>query len=115
MVQELKPISTIASRVQASTTLTIDAMFKEMKLNGIDVVGFGAGEPDFPTPDRIKDAAITAIFKNKTKYTPASGLPKLKKAICYRFKEDFGLEYEPNQIVVTSGAKHVLYTALQVI
>lgn len=115
MAQELKPISKIASRVQASTTLTIDAMFKEMKLNGIDVVGFGAGEPDFPTPDRIKDAAITAIFKNKTKYTPASGLPKLKKAVCQRFKKDFDLDYEPNQIVVTSGAKHVLYTALQVL
>lgn len=111
-MQELKPLSKIASAVQASTTLAIDAMFKEMKANGIDVVGFGAGEPDFPTPRRIKDAAIAAIESNKTTYTPASGLLDLKKAVCCRFKQDYDLDYEPNQIVVTSGAKHVLFTAL---
>lgn len=115
MVQELKPISTIAANVKASTTLAIDAMFKEMKASGIDVVGFGCGEPDFPTPRRIKDAAIAAIESNKTKYTPASGLVELKKAVCYRFKQDYDLDYEPSQIVVTSGAKHVLYTALMVL
>ena len=114
-MQELKPISKIASSVQASTTLAIDAMFKEMKANGIDVVGFGAGEPDFPTPQRIKDAAIRAINNNKTTYTPASGLLELKKAVCYRMKEDLGLDYEPSQVVVTSGAKHVLYTVLMVL
>ena len=114
-MQELKPISKIASSVQASTTLAIDAMFKEMKANGIDVVGFGAGEPDFPTPQRIKDAAIRAIHDNKTTYTPASGLLELKKAVCYRMKEDLDLNYEPSQVVVTSGAKHVLYTVLMVL
>ncbi|MDY5972804.1 MAG: aspartate aminotransferase, partial [Butyricicoccus sp.] len=80
MSQELKPISRIASKVQASTTLAIDAMFKDMKASGVDVVGFGAGEPDFPTPEHIKQAGILAIENNMTKYTPASGLLDLKKA-----------------------------------
>lgn len=88
MQQVLKPISKIASRIQASTTLVIDSMFKDMKANGVDVVGFGAGEPDFPTPEHIKQAGIRAIETNKTKYTPASGLLDLKKAVCHRLLED---------------------------
>ena len=115
MHQDLKPISKIASRVQASTTLVIDSMFKDMKANGIDVVGFGAGEPDFPTPEHIKQAGILAIENNKTKYTPASGLLELKKAACYRMREDYGLEYRPEQIVVASGAKHVVFLSLMVL
>lgn len=107
MLQELKPISAIASQVQASTTLVIDSMFKEMKAAGMDVVGFGAGEPDFPTPEHIKQAGIAAIEQNKTKYTPASGMPDLKKAACYRMEQDYGLKYEPNQVVVALSLIHI--------
>lgn len=96
----LKPISRIAAGVQASTTLAIDSLFKQMKAEGKDVVGFGAGEPDFPTPEHIKQAGIEAIENNQTKYTPAAGLMDLRKAACYRLKEDCGLDYEPTQIVV---------------
>ena len=108
----LKPISNIAAGVQASTTLAIDSLFKQMKAEGKDVVGFGAGEPDFPTPEHIKQAGIEAIENNQTKYTPAAGLMELREAACYRLKTDFGLEYEPRQIVVASGAKHSVYVAL---
>ena len=76
----LKPISKIAAGVQASTTLAIDSLFKQMKAEGKDVVGFGAGEPDFPTPEHIKQAGIEAIENNQTKYTPAAGLMDLRKA-----------------------------------
>lgn len=115
MLQELKPISSIAAHVQASTTLVVDSMFKEMKAAGVDVVGFGAGEPDFPTPDHIKQAGISAIQNNLTKYTPAAGMLDLKKAVCYRQEQEFGLQYEPHQIVVASGAKHAVYVALMVL
>ncbi len=115
MIQGLKPISQIASQIQASTTLVIDAMFKDMKASGIDVVGFGAGEPDFPTPEHIKQAGIMAIENNHTKYTPASGLLDLKKAACRRLLIDNGLEYRPEQICVASGAKHAIYIALMVL
>ena len=108
----LKPISRIAAGVQASTTLVIDSLFKQMKAEGKDVVGFGAGEPDFPTPEHIKQAGIEAIENNQTKYTPAACLMELREAACYRLKTDFGLEYEPKQIVVASGAKHSVYIAL---
>ncbi len=108
----LKPISKIAAGVQASTTLAIDSLFKQMKAEGKDVVGFGAGEPDFPTPEHIKQAGIDAIENNFTKYTPAAGLMQLREAASYRLKADFGLEYAPNQIVVASGAKHSVYVAL---
>lgn len=108
----LKPISKIAAGVQASTTLAIDSLFKQMKAEGRDVVGFGAGEPDFPTPEHIKQAGIDAIENNFTKYTPAAGLMELREAACYRLKADCGLVYEPSQIVVASGAKHSVYIAL---
>lgn len=108
----LKPISKIAAQVQASTTLAIDALYKQMKARGEDVVGFGAGEPDFPTPERIKAAGIAAIMGDHTRYTPASGLITLKQAACARLKQDCGVEYAPEQIVVASGAKHNVYIAL---
>lgn len=108
----LKPISKIASQVQASTTLAIDAMYKQMKARGEDVVGFGAGEPDFPTPERIKAAGIAAIMGDHTRYTPASGLPQLRQAACLRLKQDCNVVYEPDQIVVASGAKHNVFIAL---
>ncbi len=109
----MKELSAVASRIQASTTVAVDTKFKEMKAAGIDVIGFGAGEPDFATPDHIKLAGIGAIINNQTKYTAASGMPELKQAICYRLKEDCGLDYEPGNIVVSSGAKHIVYVALQ--
>lgn len=115
MPKELKPISKVAAQVQASTTIVIDSMFKEMKAAGEDVVGFGAGEPDFPTPEHIKQAGISAIEGNKTKYTPAAGMMELRKAACYRLEQDFGLKYEPQSVVVASGAKHAIYIALMVL
>jgi aspartate aminotransferase len=111
----MKALSTIAEKVQASTTLALDALYKEMKANGVDVIGFAAGEPDFATPDYIKYAGIEAIVNNATKYTPAGGTLALKKAVCYRLKEDMGLDYEPANIVCSSGAKHCLYVALRAI
>ena len=99
------------SSINPSSTLAIDSKFKQMKADGMDVVGFGAGEPDFETPKHIKDAAIEAILGNKTKYTPASGTLELKAAICEKFRRDNGLEYAPSQIVVSNGAKHSLVNA----
>ena len=109
----LKELAQIASAVQASSTMAIDALAKQMKAEGVDVVGFGAGEPDFNTPDHIKAAAVQAIANNVTRYTPASGTVALKQAVCQRMKEDCGLDYKPSQVVVTSGAKHCVYIALR--
>ena len=109
----MKELSQTAQAVRASTTLAIDALFKQMKADGIDVIGFGAGEPDFNTPDNIKEAGIAAIRDNFTRYTPASGIVELRQAICTRLKADCDLDYKPAQIVAASGAKHALYIALQ--
>jgi len=103
------------SKVQPSPTLAISAQAKMMKKRGEDVVGFGAGEPDFDTPGHIKDAAIEAIRRGLTKYTPASGTLELKKAIGEKFQRDNGLEYDPAEIIVSCGAKHVLYNIFQAI
>ena len=105
----MKPLSTLAEAVHASSTMAIDSMYKNMKAQGIDVVGFGAGEPDFPTPDNIKEACIRALNENKTKYTAASGIIELKKAVCQRMKEDCGVDYQPAQVIIASGAKHIVY------
>lgn len=104
-----------ALNINPSPTLSIDAKAKEMKANGDNIVTFGAGEPDFDTPDHIKEAAIAAIRQGKTKYTAVSGTNELKEAICHRFKVDQELDYHPKQIVVSSGAKHTLYNAMQVL
>ena len=109
----MKELSTIAQAVRASTTMAIDAMFKLMKADGVDVIGFGAGEPDFNTPEFIKDAGIAAIQNNVTRYTPAAGTVELRQAVCDRMKADFGLDYKPAQVVVSSGAKHLVYLALR--
>ena len=109
----MKELSTIAQAVQASTTMAIDAMFKQMKADGIDVIGFGAGEPDFDTPEAIKQAGIAAIQNNVTRYTPAAGTVELRQAVCDRMRADYGLEYKPAQVVVSSGAKHLVYLALR--
>lgn len=108
----------LANRVKTltpSTTLAITAKAKEMKAQGIDVIGLGAGEPDFNTPQNIMDAAIDSMQQGYTKYTPSGGLPALKQAIIEKFKRDNQLEYKPNEIIVGVGAKHVLYTLFQVI
>lgn len=108
----MKEISRIASAVQASTTLAVDSLAKQMKADGLDVVGFGTGEPDFDTPDNIKEAAIKAIQEGQTKYTPAAGIVPLRKAAAQRLKTDCGLDYDYTQIVIASGAKHNVYIAL---
>lgn len=100
------------SSISPSATLAIDSKFKAMKAEGIDVVGFGAGEPDFPTPRHIKDAAIAAIENNMTTYTPASGTLAVKEAVCCKFKNENNLEYKAENIVVSNGAKHSLNNAL---
>ena len=111
----MKELSRLAQAVQASTTMAIDSMFKQMKADGIDVIGFGAGEPDFNTPDEIKAAGIAAIEENFTRYTPAAGTVDLRKAVCERMKADCGIYYTPSQVVVSSGAKHLVYLALRVL
>lgn len=110
----VKPISKIASAIPPSATLAITAMAKQMKADGIDVVSFGAGEPDFDTPENVKQAGIQAIHENKTRYTPAAGIIELRKAICKHMKKELGLDYTPEQVVVASGAKHNVYIALMV-
>ena len=97
--------------ISESPTLAIDAKYKAMKAEGQDVIGFGAGEPDFDTPEHIKQAAIDAINDGFTKYTPAAGTVELKKAICAKLEKENGLSYKPNQIVVSNGAKHSLVNA----
>ncbi len=108
-------ISERVSSISPSSTLAIDAKAKAMKAAGVDIVGFGAGEPDFDTPQYIKDAAIQAILDGKTKYTPAAGTMELRQAICKKFKEENGLDYEPAQIVVSNGAKHSLVNTFEAI
>ena len=101
--------------VNPSMTLAIDAKAKEMKANGEDVIGFGAGEPDFNTPERIKQAGIRAIENNETCYTPVGGSDALKEAIISKLRRDNGLIYEKNQILASSGAKHSFYNLAQVL
>lgn len=108
----------LAQRVKAltpSTTLAITAKAAELKSLGHDVIGLGAGEPDFNTPQHIIDAAVQSMNAGYTKYTPSAGLPALKKAIQEKFIKDQGIEYKPNEIIVVNGAKHALYTLFQVI
>lgn len=108
----------LANRVETltpSTTLAITAKAKELKAQGMDVIGLGAGEPDFNTPSNIIEAAYRSMNEGKTKYTPAGGLPELKQAIVTKLKNDQGLEYAPSEIIVGNGAKHILYTLFQVL
>ncbi len=104
-----------ALNISPSPTLAMDAEAKEMKASGLKVISFGAGEPDYDTPDYIKKAAIDAILAGKTKYTPVQGTLSLRQAICKKFKVDQGLKYKPEQIVVSAGAKHSLYNVMQVL
>jgi len=105
-------LSATLSRVKPSPTIAVTTKAQELKAAGQDVIGLGAGEPDFDTPDNIKDAAIAAIHAGKTKYTAPDGMPELKQAICAKFKRENGLNYAPAQISVGTGGKQNLYNAL---
>ena len=100
------------SRVKPSATLAADAKARELKAAGMDVIGLAAGEPDFDTPDNIKEAAIKAIRDGKTKYTNVDGIPELKEAICAKFARENGLTYKPSQVNVSPGGKPVIYNAM---
>ncbi|AXS42780.1 pyridoxal phosphate-dependent aminotransferase [Breoghania sp. L-A4] len=105
-------IADALSRVQPSATIAVTNKARELKAAGRDVIGLGAGEPDFDTPENIKQAAIDAINQGKTKYTAVDGIPELKQAICDKFKRENGLDYTPAQVTVGTGGKQVLYNAL---
>ena len=105
-------LSETLARVKPSPTIAVTNKARELKAAGKDVIGLGAGEPDFDTPQNIKDAAVRAIAEGKTKYTAVDGIPELKAAICAKFKRDNGLDYTPAQVTVGTGGKQVLYNAL---
>jgi aspartate aminotransferase len=105
-------ISQRAATLASSLTLVIDSKAKQLKAEGHDVVGFGAGEPDFDTPQHIKDAAIKALNEGFTKYTAASGIPELRQAIADKFKRENGLSYQPSQIIVSCGGKHSCFNLI---
>ncbi|OFV94364.1 MAG: hypothetical protein A3G76_09420 [Acidobacteria bacterium RIFCSPLOWO2_12_FULL_65_11] len=101
------------TRISGSPTMKVTASVDKMRRAGIDVIDFGAGEPDFPTPDPIKAAAHTAIDQNFSKYTPVGGIAELKRAICDRYRADYGVDYSESEVIVTAGGKQALYnTAL---
>jgi aspartate aminotransferase len=102
-------------QVKPSPTLEVTALANALKAKGIDVIGFGTGEPDFDTPEHIKQAAIRAIDAGKTKYTPSGGIPELKKAVVEKFKRDNRLEYKPSEVIINSGGKHSFYNLMQVL
>ncbi|MCX8036688.1 MAG: pyridoxal phosphate-dependent aminotransferase [Candidatus Sumerlaeia bacterium] len=106
-------ISARVKSIAPSATLAVTNKANALKAQGVDVVGFGAGEPDFDTPDFIKEAAKKALDAGFTKYTPSAGTPELRKAIAEKFKKDNGIEYTPEQILVSCGAKHSIYNAVQ--
>ena len=101
-----------AAALTPSITLAIDSKAKQMKADGIDVVGFCVGEPDFDTPQHIKDAAIKALNEGFTKYTPSSGIPELRQAVADKFKRENGLNYKPSQIIISCGGKHSCYNVI---
>lgn len=108
-------LSKKAMAVKPSSTLAITAKAKALKAQGFDIIGFGAGEPDFNTPENICEAAISAIQQGYTKYTPAAGMLELQKAVCEKFKRFNHLHYEPNQIVISNGGKHSLTNIFEAI
>ncbi len=102
-------------QIKPSATLEINALANSLKAKGYDIIGFGAGEPDFDTPDSIKKAAIRAIESGKTKYTPTGGIDELKEAIVKKFKKDNNLEYTKANVIVNCGGKHSFYNLMQVL
>jgi aspartate aminotransferase len=107
------PIAERISSISVSSTMKVAQEADRLRAEGVDVVDFGAGEPDFPTPDNIKRAAIRALEENFTKYTPAGGTTELKKAICERHAQDFGTAYKPAECLITVGGKHVIFNLTQ--
>ncbi len=108
----MSSISSRANSLTPSLTLSIDSKSKAMKAEGLDVCGFAAGEPDFDTPDHIKAAAIEALNKGFTKYTPSSGIPELRQAVAEKFAADNHIEYKPSQVIVSTGAKQSCFNAI---
>lgn len=108
-------VSKRAQDVPPSATIAVTARAQELKAQGVDVIGFGAGAPDFDTPDYIKDAAIEALKAGKTKYTATAGIIELRTAIAEKLKKENGLEYSPNQVIVNIGGKHSVYEAMQAV
>jgi len=107
------PIAERISSISVSSTLKVAADAEKLRADGVDVVDFGAGEPDFPTPDNIKQAAIRALEQNFTKYTPAGGTAELKRAVCERHAQDFGTDYKPSECLITVGGKHAIFNLTQ--
>jgi aspartate aminotransferase len=105
-------IADALSRIKPSATIAVSQKARELKAAGRDVIGLGAGEPDFDTPQNIKDAAIAAIQRGETKYTPVAGIPQLREAISAKFKRENGLDYKPSQTIVGTGGKQILFNAL---
>ena len=105
-------LSSHSVQLTPSLTLAIDSKAKAMRAEGIDVCGFGAGEPDFDTPEHIKEAAIKALQEGFTKYTPSAGLPELRTAISEKFSKDNSIDYKPNQVIVSNGAKQSCFNAI---
>jgi aspartate aminotransferase len=112
-MQATAEIAERISTISVSSTLKVSADADRLRREGIDVVDFGAGEPDFPTPDNIKQAAVAAIAANFTKYTNAGGTPELRQAICERHRLDFGTKYAPAECMVTVGGKHAIFNLIQ--
>jgi aspartate aminotransferase len=106
------PISKRAASIAPSLTLAIDAKAKQLKASGVDVIGFGAGEPDFDTPQHIKDACARALAEGFTKYTASSGMPELRQAIADRLRRESNVSYDPSQIIVSSGGKHSCFNVI---
>ena len=107
----MKELSSRISSISPSLTLAISAKAKAMKAAGENVISFGAGEPNFATPEHIVAAAEEALERGQTKYTPSSGLMELRRAVCSKFRRDNNLEYEPSQIIISNGAKHSIFNA----
>lgn len=108
-------LSERAKGVSASATLALTAKAKQLKAKGVDVITLAAGEPDFDTPEHIKEAAMKALREGKTKYTPSAGIPELREAVSEKLRRENGLNYEPSEVVITCGAKGALYLALQAV
>jgi aspartate aminotransferase len=113
MQATVNPIAERISSISVSSTMKVSAEAERLRSEGVDVVDFGAGEPDFPTPDNIKQAAVRALEQNFTKYTAAGGTAELKKAVCERHALDFGTAYKPNECMITVGGKHVIFNLIQ--
>src|SRR5204862_6334335 len=114
MALELKTeLADRISLISVSSTMKVAADAEKLRSEGVDIVDFGAGEPDFPTPDNIKKAAIQALADNFTKYTPAGGTAELKKAVCERHAKDFGTDYKTSECLITVGGKHVIFNLMQ--